>query len=179
MIGPGPHNNMMMENGMQQIPPSQQPSSDNLSIYKENNITSNKNIMSASIVFGTSSKTTDAYKPNPIYIREGQTVSWTNNDNNIHTVTQKSYFNQSNNGNDNLVPDRFNSGILNRGQSFSYMFHKEGIYDYYYTVHQWIVDKIVVASATFNSNTTTKDINNSGNRSNINKSLSSLSSLPS
>ncbi|HJS64970.1 MAG TPA: hypothetical protein VJ767_08940 [Nitrososphaeraceae archaeon] len=34
--------------------------------------------MYASIVIGAISRTTDAYQPNPIYLKEGQMVIWTN-----------------------------------------------------------------------------------------------------
>ena len=92
----------------------------------------------------------DAYQPNPVYIKEGQTIIWINNDNNIHTVTQKNYPGFTNSFGNILG---FNSGILNRGQSFAQIFNKEGTYNYYCTIHPWMVGQVVV-SKNSNSNTT-------------------------
>src|SRR5215216_3385727 len=45
---------------------------------------------SVSIVSGSSSLTDTAYQPNPIQVSVGNTVSWTNNDSQPHTVTSGS-----------------------------------------------------------------------------------------
>jgi plastocyanin len=110
MMGPGMH--MMGPDMQQQM--RQNPNSFSSSIG--NNAIDKKNSISVSIVFGATSRTTDAYQPNPVYIKEGQTIIWTNNDNNIHTVTQKNYQGFTNNFGNTLG---FKSGILNRGQSFA------------------------------------------------------------
>ncbi|MGE0242924.1 MAG: plastocyanin/azurin family copper-binding protein [Nitrososphaeraceae archaeon] len=139
MMDHGRHH-MMMEDGQQQ---QQENSMSNFSMTGSNKaLTANgDNILYASIVIGATSYTTDGYQPNPIYLKEGQTVVWTNNDYNLHTVTQRPLPV----GIDNTAL-RFDSGILSRDQSFSYIFGKEGTYNYYCTIHPWMVGQVVVAT---------------------------------
>ena len=69
---------MMMEDGQQQ----QESSMSNFSMTKSNKTTNaddSDNIIYVSIVRGAISRTTDAYQPNPIYLKESQMVVWTNN----------------------------------------------------------------------------------------------------
>jgi plastocyanin len=127
-----------MEDGHQE----QKSSMSNFSMTRSNKTTAadGNNIIYASIVIGAISRTTDAYQPNPIYLKEGKMVVWTNNDYNLHTVTQGPL----SVGIDTAL--RFDSGILSRGQSFSYIFSKEGTYNYYCTIHPWMVGQVVVAT---------------------------------
>ena len=82
---------------------------------------------SVSIVSGSSSLTDTAYQPNPIQVSVGNTVTWTNNDSQPHTVTSGS----------NGQPDnKFNSSpnfspLLNPGQTFSFTFTQAGDYPYF------------------------------------------------
>src|SRR5215211_7212329 len=55
---------------------------------------------SVSIVSGSSSLTDTAYQPNPIQVSVGNTVTWTNNDSQPHTVTS---------GSNGQPDDKFNS----------------------------------------------------------------------
>ena len=127
---------MMMEDGQQE----QESSMSNFSMTRSNKTTTadGDNILYASIVIGAISRTTDAYQPNPIYLKEDKMVVWTNNDYNLHIVTQG----RLSVGIDTAL--RFDSGILSRGQSFSYIFDKEGTYNYYCTIHPWMVGQVVV-----------------------------------
>jgi plastocyanin len=95
---------------------------------------------------------TNYYQPNPIYLKEGQMVVWTNNDYNVHTITQRPL------SVDMDTALRFDSGILSRGQSFSYIFGKEGTYNYYCTIHPWMVGQVMVATNT--TTVTAPDTNN-------------------
>ena len=110
-----------------------------------------------------------------MYIKEGQTIIWTNNDkNNIHTVTQRGYSSSSDGDSeikedDKIISIGFNSGVLIRGQSFTQLFDKEGKYDYYYTIHPWMIGQVIVSA---NSNSTAAADTNNNNKS----SVSSLSS---
>src|SRR5574339_343204 len=133
---------MIMEGGQQQ-----ESSKSNFSMPRNNQITADgDNLIYASIVLGAASRTTDAFQPNPIYLKEDQMVVWTNNDGNLHTVTQSPL----SLGIDTAL--RFDSGILSRGQSFSHLFGKEGTYDYYCTIHPWMVGQVIVGT---NSTTVT------------------------
>ncbi len=73
-----------------------------------------------------------AYQPANIQVRVGTTVTWTNQDNVPHSVTFK-----------NGIKD---SGLLSQGQSFSYTFNTPGTYQYYCTVHPYMVATVIVVS---------------------------------
>jgi plastocyanin len=86
---------------------------------------------SVSIVPGSSSLTDTAFQPNPVQVSVGNTVTWTNNDSQPHTVTSGS----------NGQPDnKFNSSpnfspLLNPGQTFSFTFTQAGDYPYFCMLH--------------------------------------------
>jgi plastocyanin len=86
---------------------------------------------SVSIVPGASSLTDTAFQPNPVQVSVGNTVTWTNNDSQPHTVTSGS----------NGQPDnKFNSSpnfnpLLNPGQTFSHTFTEAGDYPYFCMLH--------------------------------------------
>jgi amicyanin len=67
-----------------------------------------------------------------IQVKVGATVTWTNQDNVPHSVTFK-----------NGMKD---SGLLYQGQSFSYTFKTPGTYQYYCTVHPYMVATVTVVS---------------------------------
>ncbi len=73
-----------------------------------------------------------AYQPANMQVRVGTTVTWTNQDNVPHSVTFK-----------NGMKD---SGLLSQGQSFSYTFNTPGTYQYYCTVHPYMVATVTVVS---------------------------------
>jgi plastocyanin len=73
-----------------------------------------------------------AYQYTNIQVRVGTTVTWTNQDNVQHSVTFK-----------NGMKD---SGLLSQGQSFSYTFNTPGTYQYYCSVHPYMVATVTVVS---------------------------------
>jgi amicyanin len=73
-----------------------------------------------------------AYQMANIQVRAGTTVTWTNQDNVPHSVTFK-----------NGMKD---SGLLSQGQSFSYTFNTPGTYQYYCTVHPYMVATVTVVA---------------------------------
>ncbi|HXV46332.1 MAG TPA: plastocyanin/azurin family copper-binding protein [Nitrososphaera sp.] len=83
-------------------------------------------VIKVSIVSGASGKTDDAYNPNPVQAKPGNTVTWTNSDSTPHMATSGA----------NSKPDgTFDSGTLKRGKSFGFMFEKAGEYPYFCTLH--------------------------------------------
>jgi plastocyanin len=96
---------------------------------------------SVSIVSGASSLTTIAYDPNPVQVKVGSKVTWTNNDSQPHTVTSGS----------NGQPDnKFNSSpnfnpLLNPGQTFSFTFTQAGDYPYFCMLHPNMVGTVSVS----------------------------------
>jgi len=73
-----------------------------------------------------------AYQMANMQVRAGTTVTWTNQDNVPHSITFK-----------NGMKD---SGLLYQGQSFSYTFNTPGTYQYYCSVHPYMVATVTVIS---------------------------------
>ena len=72
----------------------------------------------------------NSFSPNPAEVKVGETVTWVNDDSARHTVTSK----------DGI----FDSGIMGKGQSFSYTFDKVGEYLYFCDPHPNMVGTVVV-----------------------------------
>lgn len=116
--------------------------------------------VTADITPGSTPKTTDAYSPNPINANVGDTVTWTNKDTTIHTVTS---------GSDGTPDGKFDSSdggktYLAGGQTFSHTFDVAGEYPYYCILHTAMVGKVVVAgpgpsNSTNSSNSTSSSQN--------------------
>jgi amicyanin len=73
-----------------------------------------------------------AYQVANMQVRAGTTVTWTNQDSVPHSITFK-----------NGMKD---SGLLYQGQSFSYTFNTPGTYQYYCSVHPYMVATVTVVS---------------------------------
>jgi plastocyanin len=72
----------------------------------------------------------NSFSPNPVEVKVGETVTWVNDDSARHTVTSK----------DGI----FDSGIMGKGQSFSFTFDKAGEYPYFCEPHPNMVGTVVV-----------------------------------
>jgi plastocyanin len=88
------------------------------------------------IVLGAALLRDKAYQPNPINVKAGGTVTWTNQDTVVHTVTSGSGLDDPNLGRD------FDSGLLGKG--FSHIFFKPGEFPYFCQIHPTMVGKVVV-----------------------------------
>lgn len=84
----------------------------------------------------------DAYSPAELTITAGTTVTWTNNDTMMHTVTSGPAAN-----NVGTADGLFDSGFLEPGASWSYTFTEEGVFDYHCTPHPWMIGKVTVTPA--------------------------------
>jgi plastocyanin len=73
------------------------------------------------------------YYPDKVKIEKGCTVTWTDKDIAIHTVTSN-------------VPHQFTSHILAPGQSFSFKFTTAGNYGYHCDIHPFMFGVVVVTS---------------------------------
>jgi amicyanin len=71
-----------------------------------------------------------AFVPADVTVKVGTTVTWTNTDQEAHTVTAK-------NG-------AFGSPALNNGSTYHYTFTKPGTYDYVCTIHPFMTATVVV-----------------------------------
>jgi plastocyanin len=73
----------------------------------------------------------NSFDPNPIDVKVGDSVTWTNTHHVGHTVTSTS--------------SEFNSGDIQPGQSFRHTFDKSGTFDYYCFIHPSMVGKVTVS----------------------------------
>jgi plastocyanin len=93
-----------------------------------------------SIALGSASpgceKTNECYLPYSISISEYSSVTWTNDDIAVHTVTS---------GIPSDGPNGiFDSGAISPGSTFTNQFDEDGTFDYYCIAHPWMTGKVVV-----------------------------------
>ena len=74
-----------------------------------------------------------AFNPPNATVAPGTTVTWVNNDQTAHTVT-------ANDG-------AFDSGTLQPGQSYSFVFDKPGTYAYHCNIHPYMTATVTVSGA--------------------------------
>jgi predicted secreted protein with PEFG-CTERM motif len=95
------------------------------------------------ITEGSSTKTNNAYSPNPVEINVGDTVIWINQDAAAHSATSGEDATPT-----GLFGDPSASGsVLVRGKSQSFTFTEAGEYPYYCFLHPNMVGTVVVVSA--------------------------------
>jgi len=70
------------------------------------------------------------YVPSEITVPAGTTISWTNDDATIHTVTEQDGF--------------FDSGIMSPGSIWEYTFDIASEFDYYCSLHPFMTGKVIV-----------------------------------
>ena len=97
-----------------------------------------------SIVEEASEMGDQAYDPNPVNVKVGDTVTWTNIDNMEHTVTSGT------GPSDRSKGKQFDSGlsgptVLTAGKTFSHLFTKAGVLPYFCQIHPTLVGKVVVS----------------------------------
>jgi len=103
------------------------------------NSTGGKNV---SIVPGASTLADKAFSPNPINVKIGGSVTWTNKDNVAHTVTSGTGPSDPNKGKE------FDSGLstlLAPGKTFSQTFKTAGEIPYFCQIHPAMIGKVAVS----------------------------------
>ena len=80
-------------------------------------------------------KTDSCYVPSKIVIKQGNSVTWVNEDVAFHSVTSGYYDEPS---------EIFDSGYLDPEESFTFVFENIGIYDYFCTLHPWMKGQVIV-----------------------------------
>ncbi len=95
---------------------------------------------SVSIVPNASTMADKAFAPNPLDAKVGDTVTWTNKDTTLHTVTSGTGPNDPN------MKKAFDSGIstLAPSKTFSHTFITAGEFPYFCQLHPTMVGKVVV-----------------------------------
>lgn len=92
--------------------------------------------------------TTEWFSPSVITVQTGDTITWTNKDNEVHNITSGKGITrlQFVTSSDVGTPDGlFASGPFKPGQSWSYTFTKPGIYHYFCSIHPWMNGAVVVS----------------------------------
>ncbi|HJS68851.1 MAG TPA: plastocyanin/azurin family copper-binding protein [Nitrososphaera sp.] len=101
--------------------------------------------VAADVTTGSSSKTNDAYAPNPININVGDTVTWTNKDSTAHTVTSGTGNADPNKGQEFDSSPNFSPLMVPQG-TFSHKFDAEGSFPYFCALHENMKGTVIVAS---------------------------------
>ena len=102
-----------------------------------NATTTNATGTNISIVPGASSPNNGKfYDPSPANVAKGTTVTWTNNDSTLHTVTS---------GTPDTPSSEFDSGIMAAGETFQHTFDKTGEFDYHCSLHPFMTGKVIVS----------------------------------
>jgi plastocyanin len=114
----------------------------NETIELGNTTTSNATVALAqeavSIAAGSSIPTANQfYVPPEITVSAGTTVTWTNHDSTIHTVTEGTP------GGADAAP-AFDSSYIGPGATWEYTFDNAGEFDYYCTLHPFMTGKVTV-----------------------------------
>ena len=119
--------------------PSQQEREQESSLSNTTSSNDNNSIQ-VSIVKGATTLGDKSFVPNPITIKVGDTITWTNNDNTIHTVT-------SGIPNTPTVGQIFDSGLtslISPSKTFSHKFINAGEFSYFCRLHPMMVGTINV-----------------------------------
>lgn len=103
-------------------------------------VTGGATVTTVSIVVGASVPTNgEFYDPESVETTVGSMVTWNNNDSVPHTVTSGVVEDNS------PAPDgRFDSGIMNAGDSFPFVFDAAGEYPYYCLLHPYMTGQVTV-----------------------------------
>jgi predicted secreted protein with PEFG-CTERM motif len=87
--------------------------------------------------------TTDCYQPGNVSVDVGGTVTWTNTDTQLHTVSS------GNGPDDNATGSVFDTGFstFKPGTTFSHTFADAGTFNYYCQLHPWMTGVVTVSAA--------------------------------
>jgi len=77
----------------------------------------------------------NCYSPEKITISAGDSIMWINEDSDFHSVTS---------GKPGMTDDTFDSGLFPSGESWTFTFAIPGEYNYFCTIHPWMIGKTTV-----------------------------------
>lgn len=85
------------------------------------------------------------FQPAELTVTAGTTVTWTNDDAILHTVTTGTSVKKDDFGNYEITPDgRINATLADKGQTFSFTFPTPGDYAYFCSRHNNMTARVVV-----------------------------------
>lgn len=91
------------------------------------------------VVLGAATLGDKAFDPDSVTISKGTTVTWTNDDSALHTITSGSPSSEEEMG------KLFDSGYdFSSGKTFSYTFNSTGNFDYFCQLHPTMIGKVIV-----------------------------------
>src|SRR5919197_3351347 len=97
-----------------------------------------QSIATVSMVKEASNPTTpNPYNPSPLKVKAGTTVTWTNNDSTLHTVS-------SGLPEQGAVGTLFDSSLIAPGKTYTHTFDKPGTFDYSCTLHPFMHGQVIV-----------------------------------
>jgi plastocyanin len=104
------------------------------------NATSGAGGNSVTIVPGASTPSNGKFfDPDTLNVSTGASVTWTNDDTTLHTVTSGSPEGGAASG------AEFDSSYIGAGKTFEHTFASAGTFDYYCTLHPFMTGKVVVS----------------------------------
>ena len=75
------------------------------------------------------------YIPSSILIESGDEITWVNEDSAFHSVTSGFY---------DAPTNLFDSGHMDPFESYSLTFDEKGTFDYFCTLHPWMMGQVIV-----------------------------------
>ena len=108
---------------------------------EENKPEESQNTIEADVIMPTKvsrpgcEETDSCYIPSISNVKQGQTITWKNEDVAFHSVTSGFY---------DVPTDLFDSGHLDPFESYTLTFDKVGVYDYFCTLHPWMKGQVIV-----------------------------------
>ena len=75
------------------------------------------------------------YIPSSIVVKSGKEITWINEDSAFHSVTSGFY---------DAPTNLFDSGHLDPFESYTLAFNEKGTFDYFCTLHPWMMGKVIV-----------------------------------
>ena len=118
-----------------------------MNMHMENHTSSSSNASSngnngatVTIVKGATTLNDKAFSPNPIKIKVGDTITWINEDNNIHTVSSG----KPNSPDAGRLFDSGLTSLITPSKSYSHTFNEPGEYTYFCKIHPNMVGTIEV-----------------------------------
>ena len=95
-----------------------------------------------SIPAGASINPTNGFSPKSVSVKVGDTVTWTNNDNTIHTVISGTGLSDANKG---KVFDSGLTALTTTGKTYSHHFTNSGDFPYFCELHPAMTGKVTVS----------------------------------
>ena len=90
------------------------------------------------------------YVPGNLAVKQGDSVTWRNNDSEPHTVTSGTGGGivSAHTGEEGKPDGIFDSGFFDSGESWSFTFDRPGTYAYFCTIHPWMEGVVTVETFT-------------------------------